>query len=100
MTTPCTVVVVLTPQEGMSDQVQSVITRELAEIRQGDGCLSYEMFVRVDQTVVLIESWSNREAWQAHFDTPAISRLKRDLTPLLSIPAERWEMYPSGEERD
>ena len=28
-----------------------------------------------------------------HFDTPAIERLKRDLTPLLSQPAERVEMY-------
>ena len=57
------------------------------------GCELYDLYRAVDNRVVLIEHWSSRDAWQAHFDTPAIERLKRDLTPLLSQPAERVEMY-------
>ena len=38
----------------------------------------------------------NREAWQAHFETPAIMRLQEALTPLLAKPAERWKMYPES----
>lgn len=55
------------------------------------------MYRRVDDTVVLVERWRDRDAWQAHFDTEAIVRLKDALTPLLAKPAERWEMYPAAE---
>ena len=70
---------------------------EIDEIRRADGCELYDMYRRVDDTVVLVERWRDRDAWQAHFDTPAILRLKEALTPLLAKPAERWEMYPAGE---
>ena len=88
-----TVVVTLWPQAGYVSQVEQIIAREIDEIRQAEGCELYELFIGVDGRVVLLERWSTREAWQAHFDTPAIERLKRDLTPLLSQPAERVEMY-------
>ena len=70
---------------------------EIDEIRRADGCELYDMYRRVDDTVVLVERWRDRDAWQAHFDTEAIVRLKDALTPLLAKPAERWEMYPAGE---
>jgi quinol monooxygenase YgiN len=53
----------------------------------------YDLFRGVDDTVVLVERWANRDLWQRHFETSAILRLKTDLTPLLAVPAERREMY-------
>ncbi len=96
MSLPNTVVVILTPLPHQSDAVVAAMEAEIDEIRGTDGCLLYDMYRRVDGVVVLIERWSNREAWQAHFDTPAIRRLKEALTPLLAQPAERWEMYPAS----
>jgi quinol monooxygenase YgiN len=90
---PCTVVVTLTPLEGLSDRVAQSVEQERDEIRRADGCELYEVYRRVDGVVVLIERWRDRDAWQAHFDTAAIARLKETLTPLLARPAERWEMY-------
>ena len=97
MTQPCTVVVTLTPLEGFSEQVSESVARECDEILRADGCEIYEVYRRVDDVVVLIERWRDREAWQAHFETDAIIRLKEALTPLLAKPAERWEMYPTAE---
>ena len=97
MSPPCTVVVCLTPRPGHSEDVLGAITREIDEIRRAHGCELYEMYRRVDDVVVLIERWRDREAWQAHFETDAIVRLKEALTPLLAKPAERWEMYPTAE---
>jgi quinol monooxygenase YgiN len=97
MTHLCTVVVTLTPLEGLSEQVSESVARECDEIRRADGCEFYEVYRRVDGEVVLIERWRDREAWQAHFEIDAIVRLKKTLTPLLAKPAERWEMYPAGE---
>ena len=91
---PCVVVVTLWPKPGDGEQVASIIEAELDEIRRTPGCEIYDLYRGVDGRVVLIEQWSTREAWQDHFDTPAIGRLKRDLTPLLERPAERVELYP------
>ena len=93
MANPCTVVVTLEPLPGCADEVQTVVARELEEIRGAAGCEAYELYRAVDDTVWLIERWSSREDWQAHFDQPAIARLKRDLTPLLAAAATRREMY-------
>jgi quinol monooxygenase YgiN len=43
--------------------------------------------------IILIEEWESREAWHAHFEWPAILRLKRELPSLVDMPVERWEMY-------
>lgn len=90
----CTVIVELVPQPGQGDNVWACVEKEIDEIRTAPGCVRYDMFRRVDGATVLIEEWADREAWQAHFNTPAISRLKDALTPLLAKPAERWEIYP------
>lgn len=97
MPSPCTVVVCLTPRPGHGEAVLAALTLEIAEVRSSAGCELYDMYRRVDDTVVLVERWRDRDAWQAHFDTEAIVRLKDALTPLLAKPAERWEMYPAGE---
>ena len=87
------VVVNLWPKPGCVDDVVAIVERELGEIRQASGCEVYDLYRAVDDRVVLIERWSSRKHWQAHFATPAIERLKRDLTPVLERPAERVEMY-------
>ena len=91
----CTVIVTLTPLPTMVDAVVDAVRTELPEIRAAEGCESYEIYRRVDDVVVLIETWSSRHTWQNHFDTAAIGRLKGTLTPLLAVPAERWETYPA-----
>ena len=89
----CTVIVTLTPLPGLSEDVVAAMNAEIEGIRLAEGCELYDMHRRVDDVIVLIERWRDRDAWQAHFDTPAIMRLKEALTPLLAKPAERWEMY-------
>ena len=91
----CTVIVELVPKPGEEETVWACVENEIDEIREAHGCLRYDMFRRVDGATVLIEDWVDREAWQAHFTTPAIARLKDALTPLLAKPAERWETYPA-----
>ena len=97
MSEATTVIVVLTPLAGRTDDVIGAMNSEIEEIRRADGCELCDMFECVDGAVILIERWRDRDAWQAHFDTPAIMRLKEALTPLLAAPAERWEMYGEGE---
>ena len=89
----CIVIVTLTPLPGLAKDVVEAMSAEIDEIRLSEGCELYDMYRRVDDAIVLIEHWRDRDAWQAHFDNPAIIRLKDALTPLLAKPAERWEMY-------
>ena len=93
---PCTVIVTLTPLPNNSDAVADAIHKEIPEIRRAAGCETYELYRRVDGAIVLVENWSTRQAWQDHFGTDAIGRLREVLTPLLALPAERWEMYREG----
>ena len=97
MSEATTVIVVLTPLAGRTDDVIGAMNSEIEEIRRADGCELCDMFECVDGAVILIERWRDRDAWQAHFETPAIMRLKEALTPLLATPAERWEMYGEGQ---
>jgi len=92
----CTVIVTLTPLPNRADALVDAVRTELPDIRQAEGCESYEIYRRVDDVVVLIETWSSRHTWQNHFETAAIGRLRDTLTPLLAVPAERWETYPAG----
>jgi quinol monooxygenase YgiN len=93
MSEPCHVIVTLTPRPGLVDDVVRVLSQELAEIRRIKGCEVYELFRGVNQSVVLVERWSSSDSWKNHFESEAIIRLKKELTPLLASPADRLEMY-------
>lgn len=90
---PTVVVVTLTPHPEHYGDVVGLLAEVIPTIQQDPGCLVYALHEAVDHTVVLVESWRNREAWLAHFHLPPILRLKRDLPPWLAAPARRVEMY-------
>jgi quinol monooxygenase YgiN len=46
---------------------------------------------------MLLERWSSREDWQAHFDAPPILRLKAELAQRVELPVERLETYPASD---
>ena len=89
----CTVIVPLTPLAGHYDTVLGIVDEVIADIRQGPGCLRYEVWEEVSGRIVLIEEWESRDHWQAHFDWEPILRLKRELADKVILPVERWEMY-------
>jgi quinol monooxygenase YgiN len=92
---PCTVFVRLRPLATHEAFVRALILELLPDIRAIDGCDVYELFDAVDGDLMLYERWSSREHWQAHFDQPAIVRLKRELADKVELPVERLEAYPA-----
>ena len=42
---------------------------------------------------MLFERFTTRNHWQAHFDAPAIVRLKAELADAVELPVERLETY-------
>jgi quinol monooxygenase YgiN len=87
------VVVTLTPHPEHYSVVVDLILEVIPEIHRDPGCVLYALHETVDNDVVLIESWVDRDAWLAHFELPAIVRLKKELPPWLATPAKRVEMY-------
>jgi quinol monooxygenase YgiN len=96
MTKPCTVFVRLKPLAGKADFTRSLILELLPEILTIDGCEVYELFDAVDGDLMIYERWASREHWQAHFDQPAILRLKAELADAVELPVERLEAYPAS----
>jgi quinol monooxygenase YgiN len=90
---PTVVVVTLTPRPDHYPDVVDLLCEVIPQIQEDPGCLLYALHEACDKTVVLIESWRDREAWLAHFSLPPILRLKQELTPWLAAPAKRVEMY-------
>lgn len=90
-------VVTLTPHPEHYADVVGLLVEVIPAIQQDPGCLVYALHEAVDHTVVLVESWRDREAWLAHFNSPPILRLKQDLPPWLVAPAKRVEMYELGQ---
>jgi quinol monooxygenase YgiN len=44
---------------------------------------------------MIYERWTSKELWQAHFEHPAILRLKAELADKVELPVERLEAYPA-----
>lgn len=100
MSRPCTVVVRVTPLPGHAQFVRSLILELLPTIRRIEGCEEYRLFDAVDGDLLLIEKWSSRECWRAHFEAPAILRLKAELAEKVVLPVERLEMYEADDGDD
>jgi len=100
MSRPCTVVVRLTPLPGHAQFVRSLILELLPAIRRIEGCEEYRLFDAVDGDLLLIEKWSSGEYWRAHFEAPAILRLKAELAERVVLPVERLEMYEADDGDD
>jgi quinol monooxygenase YgiN len=94
--TLCTVFVRLRPLPGHENFTRSLILELIPEITAIDGCEVYELFDAVDGDLMIYERWTSREHWQAHFEQPAILRLKRELANRVELPVERLEAYPAG----
>jgi len=93
MTTPCVVVVELIPLAGQRNFVVELVREVIPEIHQGPGCELYALYEKTDGSLVLIERWESRDAWQAHFDWQPIQRLKKELATKVELPVSRREMY-------
>ena len=100
MSRPCTVVVRLTPLPGHAQFVRLLILELLPTIRRIEGCEEYRLYDAVDGDVLLIENWSSREHWRAHFEAPAILKLKAGLADRVVVPVERLEMYEADDGDD
>jgi quinol monooxygenase YgiN len=92
---PCTVFVRLKPLPGHEAFTRSLILELIPEIRTIDGCEVYELFDAVDGDLMIYERWTSKEHWQAHFEHPAILRLKAELADKVELPVERLEAYPA-----
>jgi quinol monooxygenase YgiN len=97
MTTPTTVFVRLSPLPGQREFTRSLISELLPDIRALQGCEVYDLFDEVGGDLMLLERWSSREDWQAHFDAPPILRLKAELAQRVELPVERLETYPASD---
>jgi quinol monooxygenase YgiN len=86
MSGPCTVFVRLTPLPGKRDFTRALILELLPEIRALEGCEEYRLFDAVDGDLMLYERFTTRDHWQAHFDAPAIVRLKAELADAVELP--------------
>jgi quinol monooxygenase YgiN len=90
------VVVTLTPHPEHYAQVRDLVLEVIPDIHENPGCLLYAPHDTPNGQLVLIEAWTDRDAWLAHFELAAIKRLKQELPPWLAEPASRVEMCGLG----
>lgn len=86
-------VVTLTPHPEHYAKVRDLVHEVIPDINKDPGCVLYAPHDTTNGQLVLIEAWADRDAWLAHFELPAIKRLKQELPPWLAAPASRVEMY-------
>ena len=83
----------LRPLPGQRAVTRALITELLPDIRALQGCEVYDLFDEVGGDLMLLERWSSREDWHAHFEAPPILRLKAELADAVELPVERLETY-------
>jgi len=69
---PITVVALLHARAGRADALEKELQANAEEARREVGCLQYDLNRGIDdrELFVLYETWSDREALNAHFETP------------------------------
>ncbi len=80
-----TVVVVATvhPQPGSLDAVVELFETTIARVQDQDqGCELYAMHTEAD-TIVMIEKWSDAQAYEAHLVSPAMNEMNARVAELL-----------------
>ncbi|GAB3978335.1 putative quinol monooxygenase [Plantactinospora veratri] len=62
---------------GAEEQVRSLLPEFIEASRAEPGCISFVGYQQLDddRTVVLLERYASREAFEAHRDTPHFQRL-------------------------
>lgn len=69
------VVATIPAKPGSEDTVRALLTTLVAETRQEEGCLSYDLFesAAVPGTFVTVEKWRGQDDLDAHLTTPHIA---------------------------
>ena len=78
----------LVPRAGQEAALAQAMTTIVPQVLQEPGCLAYVAHVSRDQpgTVVMVETWANQAALDAHNAAPALAWLIPQLGELLAEP--------------
>lgn len=85
---PVTVIATLHAHDGKQNEVLQAISEAAAEIHSEPGCLKYAPHRSGRGRVVIVESWQDKEALDAHAKGPRFAALSERFGALLSQPPE------------
>ena len=94
-----TVIAHYTARAGESEAVRAALRRMVEPTRAEPGCLRYEVYVDPHDAdlVMLVESYVDAPAFQAHLETPHFERhLRNDVLPRLAQ-RTRFDLVPLDE---
>lgn len=89
MTDPIVHVVArLVPRPGKAEELATAFQEILTEVRAEPGCLLYDAHESRDTpgVIVMLESWADQAALDAHGRAPALTRLSARFDALLAEP--------------
>ncbi len=89
----CTVVATFVPKDAELEAVKEFLAEAAKEVRLEDGCLYYDLYQEVNGKLLFIESWRDRQSWEAHNRAESVSRIVEFLQGKLMQPALVQEMY-------
>ncbi|MEN2747297.1 putative quinol monooxygenase [Sphingomonas sp. T9W2] len=82
------VVARLVPRPGKAEELATALLDMLDEVRAEPGCLLYDAHESRDMpgVIVMVESWTDQAALDAHGHAPALTRLATRFDALLAEP--------------
>lgn len=80
----------LTVKPEAAEQASGILTEMVAHSRQEAGCLSYELYQRIDAPHVFqtVENWKSEADARAHLDTPHVATAVKTAGALFAMPPE------------
>lgn len=85
---PITVVAVLTAREGMRDELLAEMARSAPEVHAEPGCRQWALHASGRDRVLVVESYDDRAALDAHASSAHFAAMKERTDPLTTGPSE------------
>lgn len=83
-----TVIANLLAQSGKQDALLQAVSEAAPGVHEEPGCLKYAPHVSGRDRVMIVESWTDRDALQAHAEGPAFAALSERFKELLEEPPQ------------
>jgi quinol monooxygenase YgiN len=86
-----------TAKEGMVEELERVLQDAVSPTLEEDGNHGFRVHHVLDDpaSIVVVENWDSKAAWQAHLETPHIKRVGELVGDLLAQPFEVLALTPT-----
>lgn len=91
---PVTVIATFDARDGRRDDVLKAVMDVADQVRSEPGCLTWAPHTAGKNSILIVESWANRDALTTHSQASVLAELMEATRPFLATPPQVVVAHP------